>query len=143
MVSTGFLGGAGSDAHAVLATDSGNNVYVGGYSSATWGTPKRSYSALSDGVLTKVSVPAPAGITVTPTSGLTVTEAGGTAQFSVVLEKTVRELQGTPCLGLDDAPAPNQQIMCSRSFGEAVTRINDLREVVSQFAARVAGGPRF
>ena len=86
LVSTGFLGGAGSDAHAVLATDSGNNVYVGGYSSATWGTPKRSYSALSDGVLTKVSVPAPAGITVTPTSGLTVTEAGGTAQFSVVLD---------------------------------------------------------
>ena len=40
-------------------------------------------------------------------------------QFSVVLEKTVLELRGTSCLDVDDAPAPNQQIMCSRSFGDA------------------------
>jgi len=59
-------------------------------------------------------------------------------QFSVVLEKTVLELRGTSCLGVDDAPAPNQQIMCSRSFGEPVTDLAALTEVVSQFAARVA-----
>ncbi|HQQ32628.1 MAG TPA: DUF4347 domain-containing protein, partial [Methylophilus sp.] len=34
-----------------------------------------------------VSIKAAAGITVTPTSGLTTTEAGGTATFSVVLDK--------------------------------------------------------
>ncbi|MEO8807514.1 MAG: Y-family DNA polymerase [Burkholderiaceae bacterium] len=59
-------------------------------------------------------------------------------QFSVVLEKTVLELRGTSCLDVDDAPAPNQQIMCSRSFGEPVTDLPALTEVVSQFAARVA-----
>lgn len=59
-------------------------------------------------------------------------------QFSVVLEKTVLELRGTSCLAVDDAPSPNQQIMCSRSFGEPVTELSTLSEIVSQFASRVA-----
>ena len=59
-------------------------------------------------------------------------------QFSVVLEKTVLELRGTSCLDVDDAPAANQQIMCSRSFGAPVTELSGLVEVVSQFASRVA-----
>ena len=59
-------------------------------------------------------------------------------QFGVVLEKTVLELRGTPCLEVDDAPAPNQQIMCSRSFGAAVNDLATLTEVVSGFASRVA-----
>lgn len=58
--------------------------------------------------------------------------------FSVVLEKTVRELRGTPCIGLDDQPQPKQQIMVSRSFGQPVQRIEDLIEAVSTFAARAA-----
>ncbi len=59
-------------------------------------------------------------------------------QFSVVLEKTVLELRGTTCLSVEDAPSPNQQIMCSRSFGEPVTGLSELTEIVSQFASRVA-----
>jgi len=59
-------------------------------------------------------------------------------QFSVVMQKTVRELQGTPCLEVDDDPPARQQIMCSRSFGDAVTELSDLIEVVSGFATRVA-----
>jgi len=59
-------------------------------------------------------------------------------EFSVVLEKTIVELRGTRCLDVDDSPAPNQQIMCSRSFGEPVVELSALREVVSQFASRVA-----
>jgi DNA polymerase V len=59
-------------------------------------------------------------------------------QFSVVLEKTLLELRGTPCLEVDDAPSPNQQIMCSRSFGDPVTELPRLSEVVSQFASRVS-----
>lgn len=59
-------------------------------------------------------------------------------EFSVVLEKTVVELRGTRCLDVDDAPSPNQQIMCSRSFGEPVRELAALGEVVSQFASRVA-----
>ncbi|MGM9489690.1 Y-family DNA polymerase [Ideonella sp. YS5] len=59
-------------------------------------------------------------------------------QFSVVMEKTLRELHGTPCLDVEDAPAANQQIMCSRSFGSPVTEVAALEELVSQFASRVA-----
>ncbi|HSW06901.1 Y-family DNA polymerase [Aquabacterium sp.] len=59
-------------------------------------------------------------------------------QFSVLLEKTVLELRGTACLSLDDEPAAQQQIMCSRSFGAPATALPGLVEVISQFAARVA-----
>ena len=59
-------------------------------------------------------------------------------QFNVVLERTLRELHGTPCLAVDDAPDANQQIMCSRSFGAPVTTLPELVEVVSQFTTQVA-----
>jgi DNA polymerase V len=38
--------------------------------------------------------------------------------FSVVLERTVRELNGESCMSLEEAPPTKQQIVCSRSFGE-------------------------
>jgi DNA polymerase V len=60
------------------------------------------------------------------------------SQFSVVMEKTLLELRGTPCLDVEDAPAANQQIMCSRSFGSPLTEVAALEELVSQFASRVA-----
>ena len=59
-------------------------------------------------------------------------------QFSVVIEKTILELRGTPCLEVNDAPEANQQIMCSRSFGTPVTDLAELIEVVSQFSSQVA-----
>lgn len=57
---------------------------------------------------------------------------------SVVLERTVRELQGTPCIDLDDEPQPKQQIASTRSFGEVVTQLADLQEAVTEFASRAA-----
>ena len=42
-------------------------------------------------------------------------------KWSVVLERTVRELQGTPRIDLDDAPAAKKKIACTRSFGHPVT----------------------
>lgn len=59
-------------------------------------------------------------------------------RWSVVLERTVRELQGMPCITLDDAPAPKQQIACTRSFGRPVTALAPLVEAVSEFASRAA-----
>ena len=59
-------------------------------------------------------------------------------QFSVVMQKTVRELQGTPCLEVDDDPPAQQQILCSRSVGNPVTQLPELVEVISGFATRVA-----
>lgn len=58
--------------------------------------------------------------------------------FNVVLERTVRELNGEPCISLEEAPPPKQQIVCSRSFGERVTTYEDMRQAVCQYAERAA-----
>jgi DNA polymerase V len=55
-----------------------------------------------------------------------------------VLERTVRELQGQPCIGLDDAPPAKKEIDCTRSFGHPVTELQPLVEAVSEFASRAA-----
>jgi len=60
------------------------------------------------------------------------------ANWSVVLERTVRELQGQPCIGLDDAPPAKKEIACTRSFGHPVTELQPLVEAVSEFASRAA-----
>lgn len=59
-------------------------------------------------------------------------------QFSVVFEKTVLELGGTACMGVEEAPAAKQQILVSRSFGRAVTDVDGVIEAVSEFASRAA-----
>ena len=59
-------------------------------------------------------------------------------RWSVVLERTVRELQGMQCIDLDDAPALKKEIACTRSFGQAVTELPPLMEAVSEFASRAA-----
>lgn len=58
--------------------------------------------------------------------------------FNVVLERTVRELNGESCISLEDAPPPKQQIVCSRSFGERITTYEAMRQAVCQYAERAA-----
>lgn len=58
--------------------------------------------------------------------------------YSVVLERTVRELNGESCLDLEHAPAAKQQIICSRSFGSRISDYASLRETICEFAARAA-----
>lgn len=60
------------------------------------------------------------------------------SRWSVMLEKTVRELQGQPCVVLDDVPAPKKEIACTRSFGRPVMALPPLVEAVSEFASRAA-----
>jgi DNA polymerase V len=57
-------------------------------------------------------------------------------QFSVVLERTIRELNGIGCILWEDVPQPKKQIMCSRSFGAPLKALSDLEEAVAQFAVR-------
>ncbi|QNF12689.1 translesion error-prone DNA polymerase V subunit UmuC [Klebsiella variicola] len=59
-------------------------------------------------------------------------------QFSVVVERTVRELNGTPCLGLEEFTAPKEQIICSRSFGEKPTDEVSIHQAVCAHAERAA-----
>ncbi|HDS7197393.1 DNA polymerase V subunit UmuC [Klebsiella michiganensis] len=58
--------------------------------------------------------------------------------FNVVLERTVRELNGEPCISLEEAPPPKQQIVCSRSFGQRITNYEELRQAICQYAERAA-----
>lgn len=60
------------------------------------------------------------------------------SRWSVTLEKTVRELQGQPCVDLDDVPSPKKEIACTRSFGHPVMALPPLIEAVSEFASRAA-----
>ncbi|WP_308564817.1 translesion error-prone DNA polymerase V subunit UmuC [uncultured Klebsiella sp.] len=58
--------------------------------------------------------------------------------FSVVLERTVRELCGEPCLALEEFIPSKQQIICSRSFSHKVTEYELMREAICSHAARAA-----
>ncbi|MFZ4210567.1 translesion error-prone DNA polymerase V subunit UmuC [Pantoea endophytica] len=59
-------------------------------------------------------------------------------EFSVVLERTVRELRGEPCLALEENDVMKQQIVVSRSFGERVTELNEMQQAITGYAARAA-----
>ena len=59
-------------------------------------------------------------------------------RFGMVLERTVRELRGESCLPLEALSPPKQQIMCSRSFGQEITTLEELRQSVLTYIARAA-----
>jgi DNA polymerase V len=47
--------------------------------------------------------------------------------------RTVMELRGIDCLGLDDIPAPARGIRSSRSFGSPVADLQQLREALAEY----------
>ena len=58
--------------------------------------------------------------------------------WSVILERTVRELQGVSCIDMDQSPSPKKEIACTRSFGRTISELNPLKEAVTEFASRAA-----
>ncbi|SFT58466.1 DNA polymerase V [Kosakonia arachidis] len=58
--------------------------------------------------------------------------------FSVVLERTVRELRGEPCLELEEFAPAKQEVVCSRSFGGCITGYEDMRQAICSYASRAA-----
>jgi len=59
-------------------------------------------------------------------------------KFSVVVEKTARELRGTPCLELDEAVPPKQEICCSRMFGKRLAELAPIKQAVATYVGRAA-----
>ena len=59
-------------------------------------------------------------------------------QFSVVMEKTIRELNGTVCIELEEISPPKKQIISSRSFGFPVRDSNSLAESITRYMSRAA-----
>ncbi|WP_085599567.1 MULTISPECIES: translesion error-prone DNA polymerase V subunit UmuC [unclassified Pseudomonas] len=58
--------------------------------------------------------------------------------FSVVIEKTARELAGTPCLELDEPDPPKHEICCSRMFGKRLTELAPIKEAVATYMMRAS-----
>lgn len=58
--------------------------------------------------------------------------------LSVVGLRLATELRGTPCLALEDAPAPRKSLIRSRSFSDRLYEQGALREAVSSHAQRAA-----
>jgi DNA polymerase V len=56
--------------------------------------------------------------------------------FSVNLERTIRELRGEACLDLETEPAPRKEIICTRSFSYKVTELHELQQAISLYADR-------
>jgi len=59
-------------------------------------------------------------------------------KFSVVVEKTARELAGTPCLELDEPDPPKQEICCSRRFGKRLQELPPIKEAVATYMMRAS-----
>lgn len=57
-------------------------------------------------------------------------------EFSVVLERTARELRGESCLALEEISPTKKQIVVSRSFGERVEALDSLSSAIASFVVR-------
>lgn len=60
------------------------------------------------------------------------------SKFSVVLQRTVLELNGTPCHEELAQPPPHKQIIFSRSFAQKITTWKELTQVLSAYAQQAA-----
>lgn len=58
------------------------------------------------------------------------------SRFGILLQRTVMELRGSPCIGLEEIPNTKKQIVVSRTFGKKVNKLIDINEAVSDYSAR-------
>lgn len=54
-------------------------------------------------------------------------------QFSIVMHRTLLELHGVACIELEHTPPARKQIVASRSFGQRIYNIDDLKEAMSLY----------
>jgi len=59
-------------------------------------------------------------------------------QFGVVIERTIKELNGVTCLNWDDVKENKKEIFSTRSFGKRITEKSELRKALSAHADIVA-----
>ncbi|WP_372871893.1 Y-family DNA polymerase [Shewanella sp.] len=63
-------------------------------------------------------------------------------QFSIEMERTVRELSGLPCKGWDEARADKKQIFSTRSVGERITDMQCLNQAIAKHVGIAAAKAR-
>ena len=60
------------------------------------------------------------------------------SQFNIIVARTLMELNGIPCLALEEIAPNKQQIVCSRSFSRRLTQYHELCAALSEFCSRAA-----
>jgi len=58
--------------------------------------------------------------------------------MGVIGERMMRELNGIPCLELEEMPPDKKGVMASRSFGSPVEKLQELEEALANHVARAA-----
>ncbi len=58
--------------------------------------------------------------------------------ISVNIERTIEELNGVPCIPLEEQPPAKKQIYCTRSFGERLTELPLMLQAITLYASRAA-----
>lgn len=58
--------------------------------------------------------------------------------FSIMTVRTVLELRGQACFGLEETPEPNKNITVSRSFGKDVETLEHLQQALATYVTRAA-----
>ncbi len=56
--------------------------------------------------------------------------------FNVCVERIIEELNGHPCLSLEEVPNPRKQIYCTRSFARKTSQLQPILDAVSLYTAR-------
>ncbi len=93
---------------------------------AVWGVARRMADRLAE-------------LNITTAWDLAVANPKSVRQRSnVCLERTIEELNGRPCLALEELPAAKKQIYCTRSFGNKAKDVQPVLEAISLYAARAA-----
>ena len=59
-------------------------------------------------------------------------------KFSVLMAKTINELNGNPCIEIQELSQPKKQILRSRTFGRPVKTLDDLTQAISVHTSRAA-----
>ena len=56
--------------------------------------------------------------------------------YSVVLERTARELKGVPCIPFHDEPEERKQIVVSRAFSKPITELKPLQSLTADYLSK-------
>ncbi len=111
--SSTFLGGAGTDFGLSITIDGASNVYVSGFSDATWGVPVRAYTAGGDAFVARLEGVGGGGDSGGPSIGVFINGSSSSEVFisdspqgaAVQLEIEVNEIEGKELFFVLNAPA--------------------------------------
>jgi DNA polymerase V len=124
-MTTGFLGQNTEGVFTLVDTPEIDAILAGFEVSKVWGIGRAYQKTLADyGILTAFDLK-------------NASQTWIKQKFGVVMLRTVKELNGIPCLALEPPIESRQNVMVSRSFRKDVYAISELTEALSVYATRL------